>query len=310
MKVSIAVITYNSATTIADTLNSIIRQDYGSENIELIISDDASTDDTVKIIQRWLDDNSSFFLFTNFLASSVNKGVSANINQAWKATSCKWVKSIAGDDLLKIDCISNNIAYINKNSNCKVLFSKMQTFGIVETVIPTNFEIRFFDKNSEQQNNYLKIFSFTIAPSAFISRDVLENVGFANEEYRLLEDLPLWLKMTELGYKLYFMDEVTVNYRLGGSITIPDDKYSNVPLLYDLIHLYKEQMPSFFNQPFVRVVMIERLGHSYFKLLVSKIFKNKKSKYTDFLDKISWFFRPIIFSQNISRKISNRFNLK
>lgn len=305
MKVSIAVITYNSASTVIDTLDSIVKQDYGSENIELIISDDASTDDTVEVIHKWLDENSSSFFLTNFLENPINKGVSANINQAWKATSCEWIKSIAGDDMLKKNCITKNVEYVGKNLNCKILFSKMQTFGAINIVIPAEYDIRFFDKSSKEQNNYLKLFSFNIAPSSFIFRDTLEHVGFANEKYKMLEDLPLWLKMTELGYKLYFMDEVTVDYRIGESITISSDRYSNIPFLYDLICLYKDQMPMFFKHPFIKMVILERLGHFYFQLTVAKVFKNKKSKYTDFLDKTLRFFRPIISSQNILKKIYN-----
>jgi len=51
-KVSVAVITYNSAETVLETLDSIATQTYGTENIELIISDDASTDKTVHVIDE------------------------------------------------------------------------------------------------------------------------------------------------------------------------------------------------------------------------------------------------------------------
>ena len=308
MKVSIAVITYNSASTVIDTLDSIVKQDYGPENIELIVSDDASTDDTVEVIQKWLDENSSLFCFTRFLESSINKGISANINQAWKATSFEWIKSIAGDDMLKKDCITKNVEYVCKNIDCKLLFSKMQAFGASNRVTPTDYDIRFFDKSSKEQHNYLKLFSFNIAPSSFIFRDALEHVGFANEKYKMIEDLPLWLKMTELGYKLHFMDEITVDYRVGKSVTTSNDRYIYVPLSYDLICLYKDQMPIFFKHPFIKMVILERLGSFYFHLVVAKIFKNKKSKYTNFLDIASIFFRPIIFSQNFLRKIYNIVN--
>ncbi|MHA1178106.1 glycosyltransferase [Psychrobacter faecalis] len=305
MKVSIAVITYNSASTVIDTLDSILKQDYGSENIELIISDDASTDDTVEVIHKWLDENSASFFLTNFLENPLNKGISANINQAWKATSCEWIKSIAGDDMLKKNCITKNVEYVSKNIDCKLLFSKMQDFGATNRVTPTDYDIRFFDKSSKEQHNYLKLFSFNIAPSSFIFRDVLEHVGFANERYKMIEDLPLWLKMTELGYKLYFMDEITVDYRVGESVTISNDRYIYLPLTYDLICLYKDQMPIFLKHPFIKMVVLERLGGFYFHLGVAKIFKNKKSKYTNFLNIASIFFRPIIFSQNVLRKIYN-----
>lgn len=302
MKVSIAVITYNSASTITDTLDSIVNQDYGSENIELVISDDASIDDTVEVIHKWLDKNSSLFFLTNFLENPINKGVSANINQAWKATSCEWIKSIAGDDMLKKNCITKNVEYISKNLKCKILFSKMETFGLSNKIIPTDYEIKFFEKNPKDQNNYLKMFSFNIAPSAFISREALEQVSFANEKYRMIEDLPLWLKMTETGYKLYFMNEVTVEYRLEESITISKHTYLNLQFTRDLINLYKDELPSLLEYPTTKVIMLERIGYLYYQLVVQKVFKNKKNKYTDLLNKASWALRPISLSQHILKR--------
>ena len=57
--VSIIVLTYNSSLTILETLESLKKQSY--PNIELIISDDASKDETVKICQTWVQANSYKF---------------------------------------------------------------------------------------------------------------------------------------------------------------------------------------------------------------------------------------------------------
>lgn len=182
----------------------------------------------------------------------------------------------------------------------------METFGLFNKIIPTDYEIKFFEKNSREQNNYLKIFSFNIAPSVFISREALEQVGFANEKYRMIEDLPLWLKMTEKGYKLSFMNEVTVEYRLEESITVSKDKYLNIPFSYDLISLYKDQLPSIFSHPFIKVVVLERIGHLYLKLAIAKISKSKRSKYTDFLNKTSLILAPLTLSQHLLKTFYNR----
>ncbi|HBA5772773.1 TPA: glycosyltransferase, partial [Escherichia coli] len=53
--ITITVISYNSSATISDTLNSILQQTYNKKNIEVIISDDASKDNTLLIANDWKD---------------------------------------------------------------------------------------------------------------------------------------------------------------------------------------------------------------------------------------------------------------
>lgn len=280
MLVSVAIITYNSSKTVLETLDSTLKQSYGSKNIELIISDDASSDNTVEIVNKWIASHKDFFHKVIFIQNSINRGVSANINTAWKAVSSEWVKSIAGDDLLHERCIELNVKYIKDNSDCKILFSKMQMFGRFNHIIPTPYNARLFDKNSKQQYNWLRTFSFNMAPSAFISHKLLEEVGYANETYRMIEDLPLWLKITKAGHKLYYTDVVTVYYRIDDSISVPKDKYINELFLKDLLNIYIDNRTSFIKEPFINMVIVEKIINYKLTLFISKMTNNNPSACT------------------------------
>ncbi|MGQ7094825.1 glycosyltransferase family 2 protein, partial [Escherichia coli] len=83
-KISVMVVTYNSEYTIEETLNSVLLQSYGAENIELIITDDCSKDNTVSIIKKWSVYNKNKFYRVVLIENSVNKGVSENCNIGWK----------------------------------------------------------------------------------------------------------------------------------------------------------------------------------------------------------------------------------
>lgn len=305
MNVSVAVISYNSSETIIDTLESVLAQTYGSEKIELIISDDASKDNTNQIIDKWLSVNQGFFYNTKFIKNFINKGVSANCNQAWRASSCEWIKSIAGDDMLESDCIKFNINYINKNPESKIVFSKMRWFGNIQKVTPSKYNMRFFKKDSKKQNNWLKCFSFNIAPASFISREALESIGYADESYRTIEDLPLWLKFTAAGYKLHFLDLITVNYRASESTSMSSDRFVNVDFLNDLISINKSQAKSFWKNPVNEYLRFEQLIMFYCTLLISKVFKNKKNKYSIAASYMTWVFRPVHYLRHIWIKIYN-----
>jgi len=72
--VSLVVVTYNSACFVAEALESVRVQTWNE--IELIITDDNSSDDTVEVCRQWLNANSSRFIRTELLTSEVNTGVS------------------------------------------------------------------------------------------------------------------------------------------------------------------------------------------------------------------------------------------
>ena len=70
--VSIVVVTYNSAKYVLDVLECIKEQTYA--NIELIISDDASQDETLDVCKNWIEHNRDRFKFFQLLCSSQNTG--------------------------------------------------------------------------------------------------------------------------------------------------------------------------------------------------------------------------------------------
>ncbi|HMM12750.1 MAG TPA: glycosyltransferase family 2 protein [Bacteroidales bacterium] len=124
--VSIRVLTFNSSRFIIETLESAKAQTYS--NIELIISDDGSTDNTVDLCKDWINDNHDRFVRIELIVSKINTGVGSNMNRAIKACKGEWIKGLAGDDLLIPDAIENIINFSNKNPDVEVVFGK--AYGI------------------------------------------------------------------------------------------------------------------------------------------------------------------------------------
>ena len=126
--VTVAVITYHSAATVLETLDSIVNQTYGPENIELIISDDGSKDSTVQVIESWLVENLSLFHSVTFFANEANVGISKNCNVAWKAATSEWVKTIAGDDQLVENALDIYMQEVKRKPEAKCFFSLVTKF--------------------------------------------------------------------------------------------------------------------------------------------------------------------------------------
>lgn len=107
--VSIAIPTYNHAAFIEACLASVCAQTY--PELELILIDDGSTDDTFELAQRFLEPNRKRFRRV-VLERHENQGVSANSNACIQACQGDWVHLLGSDDLLypnKVERIQQSI---------------------------------------------------------------------------------------------------------------------------------------------------------------------------------------------------------
>ena len=214
--ISIVVITYNSSKYILETLESTIVQTY--QNIELIVSDDCSTDNTVIICRKWIEENKERFVNTKFITAEHNTGITANVNRGLLSSKGEWIKFISGDDVLLNNCLQRNYDYTIQEPTANFIFSRIVFFGenndnFGAKLSYINYDI--FSYSAKQQYSYLVSKSNVIpAASAFLNKELLLQLGGFDERIKLMEDYPLWIKATKKGNKLYFLDEHTVKYRM------------------------------------------------------------------------------------------------
>jgi glycosyltransferase involved in cell wall biosynthesis len=246
--ITILVITYNSSKFILSTLESARNQTY--ENLELIISDDCSTDDTVMICYEWLKESKNRFLNSKLLTSSVNTGISANINRGIKSMSGSWLKIIAGDDILLSNCISDNIKFTQLNPNASFVFSKGEKINSNDEIIGyVGFPKKQMQLEVKQQFREMLIAPFVFTPSSFIKASVFSKTGLFNEKSPMLEDYPMWIKATKVGFKMYFMDIFTIQYRIHNESVTANNSFninaytysSNTNMLLSFLELYNEE---------------------------------------------------------------------
>ncbi|MCX7207342.1 MAG: glycosyltransferase [Proteobacteria bacterium] len=296
--ITVAVVTYNSALTIVETLNSIASQSYGAESIELIISDDSSLDDTIKVVSAWLNEYGHKFKKIHLIENVINGGIAKNCNSVWKAATSKWIKTIAGDDVLFVDCLSDNYQYVCEHPNAKLVFSSMQLFkvnteGNAQLIgkMPDAYSLPFFNLNSADQFKFLQSQSVHGAPSAFINKLLLEEIGFADERFPLMEDYPLWFKITKQGYKIHFLDKDTVYYRISDSVSNSVTRLINDNFIFEMYLINKLVIcPSLSWHQAITKFRI--LSWPLMMLFVSKIFKNKRNKVSVLFLYISLIIRP------------------
>src|ERR1035437_7759056 len=196
--VSIIVVTYNSSAFVSETLESAKNQTY--KNIELIISDDCSSDDTVLKCKEWIAKNGNRFVHTNVLTVDKNTGISMNLNRGLQASQGEWLKFIAGDDVLLETCIATNITIASEN-NASFYFSKMRIVPENENMV--NYFQNGFDLFSEGKKQYPLLLkaNYLPAPTSFMNKKTLLELGGLNVKFPMLDDYPLWIKATKKGYR-------------------------------------------------------------------------------------------------------------
>lgn len=219
--VSVFIVTYNSSDYIIEALDSVRNQTY--PNIELVVSDDCSTDNTVPLVTDWMKSYGSRFSRTEIVVAPKNQGIPSNYNRAVNACHGEWLKMMDGDDLLTDDCIAVNIAYVQQHPEVQVVFSDLDCFRDNDTthVVRHYFSEKdktFFSLDAVGQLKWLLRSNVLPSQTCFIEASLLKANPY-NEEYRLLEDYPMWLHLSQLGIKYYFIERCTALYRESESVS-------------------------------------------------------------------------------------------
>ncbi len=113
--VSICIPTFNAARWILDCLESALAQSYPS--LEVLVIDDASTDETVELI-RSIDDER-----IRLLVNEQNVGLTRNWNKCIEMSRGDFIKFLFHDDILYPDCVAKMIRLLLSNQNVGLVFS-------------------------------------------------------------------------------------------------------------------------------------------------------------------------------------------
>lgn len=283
--VSIIVITYNSSKFVLETLESTKKQTY--KNIELIITDDNSTDETVGICRKWIDENKYRFVRAILVSSETNTGIPANINRGINISVGQWIKCIAGDDMLTEDCLSELIAHITtQKEDIQILSACIFRFSgdsVKNCEIKRNPYSRFCSKESTPEEQYKMLLrtNMVFTATVILRRDLLLSVNGFDERFKLLEDWPFWVKITETGYKIYYLDKPLIYYR------VHENNLSHTTSNNYLYHPVNKIVIDFKKKEILhRLPFIERWGLKHDIMGMKTCFflgNNKKNPFTRFV---------------------------
>lgn len=204
MKVSIITATYNSAATIADTLQSLDVQTY--QNIEYIIIDGASKDNTMQFIKQHCSRVTT-------MVCEPDKGIYDALNKGIKAATGDIVGFLHSDDLF---------AYPNAVQDIVELFEKEQceaVYGDLEYVSKDDVSnvVRLW-KSGEYKQPMLTSGWMPPHPTFYMKRDLYEKYGVFNLDFKIAADYDSLLRyLWSNNVKMAYLPKVIMKMRVGGA---------------------------------------------------------------------------------------------
>lgn len=178
--VSVITPTYNRAEFIEETLDSILDQDY--PNVEIIVIDDGSTDDTPSRLQAY--SNRATILVRE------NRGENATVNQGFELSRGRYVCVVNSDDPLLPKCLSTLVTALEDNPDALLAYGDWVSIG------PNHQFIRHQKLKEYTTQNMLNELNFGLGPGTLIRKSAIDRYGPRRTQYKFAGDMELFLRMS------------------------------------------------------------------------------------------------------------------
>lgn len=213
--VSIVIPVYNGSNYMAEAIDSALSQTY--DNIEIIVVNDGSKDqDKSDSIAKSYGDKIRYF-------PKENGGSSSALNEGIKNMRGEWFSWLSHDDLYYKDKVKNQVEYLNKLTDSGVSSDDLWKHMLFTACDFINGEGKLIKKSRYETEKALseKISAFEdnsyliCEPTKYnfygcgclINKRAFEEVGAFDEKLRLINDLDMWYRLYEGGFRLHYMPE-------------------------------------------------------------------------------------------------------
>ncbi|MBD2183178.1 glycosyltransferase [Planktothrix sp. FACHB-1355] len=250
--VSICIPLYNGAEFIPSLITSLQQTTY--PNIEIIISDDGSKDEGLRLLRVAELPNTHIFTHARY-------GLVPNWNYCIEQAKGKYVKFLFQDDTLTGDCIAKMVQIAEPDEEIGLVFSTRQLIyeqpvdlkflkGMQDVhkhwskIQPIQSGLSFLQDENFFKPPYNKVGEPT---NVLIRREVFERVGLFDANFKQLADLEMWLRIMAY-YKIGFIDERLAAFRIHPNQATSLNLDSN--RIDTLFEIYKVWLKIIFNKTY------------------------------------------------------------
>lgn len=205
--VSVIIPAYNHEKYIKDAINSVLNQTY--KNIEVIVEDDCSTDNTAKEIKKIKDKR------LKAIFSKKNKGPVRTMNHLMSLCKGDYIAILGSDDIWYPEKLEKQLKYF-KNKNIGAVFTMMDYIDDNGKVIEDEELYKIFEKSNMGKGERMRFFyekgNHLCHPTSIITRKAYEEIGEYNCVYKQLHDYEYWIRLANK-FDIQVIDEKLIGYR-------------------------------------------------------------------------------------------------
>ncbi len=207
--VSVICLCYNHSSYVIEAINSVLAQSY--PNVELIIVDDASNDESRVVIGKHIADMAGI----NFIALDKNVGNCNAFNLGWRASSGQFVIDLAADDVLLPERISVGVSCLLKAGNeFGVHFTDARLIDKSGKTIGQHLTAKYFEGNVPNGIIFQELLKkYFINPVTMMYSKVMLDYLEGYDENLAYEDFDLWIRSSKK-FRYCFSDEILVAKRI------------------------------------------------------------------------------------------------
>ncbi|MCL6583030.1 MAG: glycosyltransferase [bacterium] len=210
-RVSVVMASYNHEKYVAEAIQSALDQTY--QDIEIIITDDGSTDGTVSQIKKFRDPRISLFCFEK------NQGACVAIRTSLEKARGEYIALLNSDDVFYPDKLEKQVSFLNDHSDIAAVFSHAQIIDEQgnDFVDVNHFYYSIFQQANRTRFEWLNHFFYhrncLCHPSVLIRRKCYETIGYYDERYAQLPDFDFWIRLC-MHYEIHVLQEKLIKFRI------------------------------------------------------------------------------------------------
>ena len=203
--VAVVISVFNHGHFVKEALESVKAQTLAER--DLIVVDDCSTDDSVSLVQAWLQRNASAFSHAALLKNKVNSGLAWTRNAGFAFTDAPYIMVLDADNLLSPNCLERCLAEITR-TGAAAAYPLLRRFGEGEGVMgDVDWDpVRF------ATGNYIDAMAM-VRRSAWARAGGYQKMEIATG----WEDFSFWCRFAELGLRGCRVREILAHYRVHGN---------------------------------------------------------------------------------------------
>ncbi len=210
-RVSVIIPAYNHEKFVGETIESVFSQTY--QDFELLITDDGSTDGTVKVIRTFTDNRIEFF------QNEKNIGAVIGTNFMIQRAKGEYIAILSSDDAFMPDKLEKQVRFLDEHPQVGAVFSHAM---IIDEdggrfTDASHFYTGIFQKPNRNRFEWLNHFFFQgnclCHPSVLIRKECYGKVGLYDPLLAQLPDYDLWIRLC-MAYEIHILEEELVKFRV------------------------------------------------------------------------------------------------